>query len=391
MDMGISKISIPSLICDHFPNLRELSLTGNSLSDIPQLPPSVEILSVCLNSFIEFPKKVPESLLHLGLAYNKLQTLPVESASSFSSLLSLDVSYNEISDLRAFTSSVKLCPCLKQLSLMHNPVCLLSGYRPYVVSTLPNLIVLDEHHIDATEQAASSASALGDIVVKSEVEMVEWEAHQEGEQFAMPLATRTLFFIQQKFGSMNTKSEPLTNIFPCWVIGSRTPLSMSPSPGLANQLRSGIEFELWLAEYEDDIPLQGHKASQSQASMARSTSKKRPQLAQSAPHFNSSRKEKDRPKLASDQQEGTESTGSARSTVAQIPPVQARLSEIIQNFLGTGKSSATYTCLAKTSANLSALFDQDKLTFEIPFVLCQTENQPLVKAPILRGSVTVQV
>ena len=139
--------------------------------------------------------------------------------------------------------------------------------------------------------------------------MVEWEAHQEGEQFAMPLATRyfsltlhltmnrTLFFIQQKFGSMNTKSEPLTNIFPCWVIGSRTPLSMSPSPGLANQLRSGIEFELWLAEYEDDIPLQGHKASQSQASMARSTSKKRPQLAQSAPHFNSSRKEKDRPKV----------------------------------------------------------------------------------------------
>ena len=46
----------------------------------------------------------------------------------------------------------------------HNPVCLLSGYRPYVVSTLPNLIVLDEHHIDATEQAASSASALGGML-----------------------------------------------------------------------------------------------------------------------------------------------------------------------------------------------------------------------------------
>lgn len=139
--------AVPPSIAKHLPALEQLVLAANSLT-------SADALFSC------------QQLVHVGLAYNHLSTLvstgtdasrpsrqssssstaaadPSKTALSSSSIMCLDLSHNDISNLPLILAQLQQLPKLRALRLQGNPVALLPHYKPAILQQLPQLVYLD--------------------------------------------------------------------------------------------------------------------------------------------------------------------------------------------------------------------------------------------------------
>ncbi|KAL5035344.1 hypothetical protein BDV3_005292 [Batrachochytrium dendrobatidis] len=200
MDASLSKF-----IC-----LEELSLTGNLISTVQNIPESVKVLHLNANKLDQFPKVSHlKNLLHLGISYNtistvshppstkqvqsitsakpKLMTSRIQTLKGLTSptlhaqsiqpskaltmllkmdtvfpltIVSLDLAWNNLCNLEETVNHLKVLPLLKILSLQGNPLCMVSAYPKYVTCNIPNLAYLDEKEVPKSALSQSKTIVL---------------------------------------------------------------------------------------------------------------------------------------------------------------------------------------------------------------------------------------
>nr|XP_002125292.2 leucine-rich repeat-containing protein 43-like [Ciona intestinalis] len=140
-------------------NLEDLTLSVNLLRKVPSdnLPPNLKVLELCTNCLTSITSlcKNPPPLLHLGLSYNQLHSVDEYkyfTVEYWPSLMSLDLSYNNLNQLVELVDRLASLPNLRNLILQGNPMSLIPGYRGHVVDALKELVVFDDVHISADEK-----------------------------------------------------------------------------------------------------------------------------------------------------------------------------------------------------------------------------------------------
>nr|XP_039249055.1 leucine-rich repeat-containing protein 43-like [Styela clava] len=140
-------------------NLEELTLSVNKLEKIlsDRLPPKIKVLELCYNKLqtVSSICKHPPALLHLGLSYNLLastQEYKYFTAEFWPSLMSLDLSYNNLIELVELVEKLSTLPKLQNLVLLGNPLSLIPGYRGHVIDAIRNLMIFDDTHVSADEK-----------------------------------------------------------------------------------------------------------------------------------------------------------------------------------------------------------------------------------------------
>lgn len=157
--LNLSQLNIVSFDggASRFPNLTDVDVSRNGISAIDFLPPNLKFLKIYNNKVREVTcAKQPNlpSLAFLGAGHNALSDGSISQlVQRFRGLLSLDVSYNDLTSLRQFLSSVSSLSRLKHLCAAGNPFCLLPHYRLIVIKNLSTLQLLDEQVITEAEVA----------------------------------------------------------------------------------------------------------------------------------------------------------------------------------------------------------------------------------------------
>eukprot|EP00002_Diphylleia_rotans_P010030 TRINITY_DN2041_c0_g2_i1.p1 TRINITY_DN2041_c0_g2~~TRINITY_DN2041_c0_g2_i1.p1 ORF type:complete len:476 (-),score=91.90 TRINITY_DN2041_c0_g2_i1:733-2160(-) len=147
-------------------NLTELCLNVNCLKfiDANHLPVSLEILNAYGNEITQVPdaSSLPK-LVHLGLGFNRIQSISPSIGERLSTLLSLDLSYNELDDIQATLDAISSIMRLRHLALIGNPFSFAPEYRGFVVDSLPWILVLDDIPISEKEREKVSGDRNKDI------------------------------------------------------------------------------------------------------------------------------------------------------------------------------------------------------------------------------------
>ncbi|NWH70232.1 LRC43 protein, partial [Piaya cayana] len=140
--------------------LEELILSANHISRITSanLPRTLKILELCCNAVTDLQDlcaQPPPELQHLGLGYNRLCG-PLQdkylTSDFWPNLVSLDLSFNNFTDLLGLVSQLSSLQKLRILVLQGNPLALIPAYRGFLVDSLPKLSVLDDIHIGPDER-----------------------------------------------------------------------------------------------------------------------------------------------------------------------------------------------------------------------------------------------
>jgi len=140
-----------------FSNLSELILSANYIEEVnaAALPSKLKVLELCGNRLtsVESLSLHGPPLQHLGLGYNLIKSVSdfVEPM-SWECLLSLDLSFNRVDNLKETSAILSFLPKLRNLLLQGNPVFLFAGYRGYVIDTIKTLSILDDVKITADER-----------------------------------------------------------------------------------------------------------------------------------------------------------------------------------------------------------------------------------------------
>ncbi|XP_077604052.1 leucine-rich repeat-containing protein 43 isoform X2 [Crocuta crocuta] len=143
-----------------FINLEELVLSANQIKEInaANLPPTLKVLELYGNKISSMEclcSPPPPRLQHLGLGHNKLQG-PLESlyvtSDHWPNLISLDLSFNDLTDLQGMTASLSALQRLRLLVLQGNPLALLPYYRGFTIDSLARLCVLDDITVSPSEK-----------------------------------------------------------------------------------------------------------------------------------------------------------------------------------------------------------------------------------------------
>lgn len=153
-DKGISEVDEQLL---KFSNLEYLTLSTNYIKNVNSKNLPRKLLSLELNSNLVselFSLCVdPPALVHLGLGNNCLTYVDdYLSGDHWPALLSLDLSYNNLTDLPETLRKLKTLPNLRNIILMGNPLMLTAGYRGFVVDNLKTIDLLDDLRIEADER-----------------------------------------------------------------------------------------------------------------------------------------------------------------------------------------------------------------------------------------------
>mmetsp|Transcript_12366 Transcript_12366/g.26720 ORF Transcript_12366/g.26720 Transcript_12366/m.26720 type:complete len:523 (+) Transcript_12366:37-1605(+) len=160
--LDLSENPLKQITNSCFPRgLQELSLTGCELKSLPSCLAELTGLQriFCGSNRIQDVDvvfKLP-SLQHAGLSYNCIQSLP-KSLLLSCQLLSIDLSHNNLCDLTATMSQLKVLPALANLSLQGNPMCLLPSYQGTVRSSFPKLMYLEGMKLDSLGAGSRPAS-----------------------------------------------------------------------------------------------------------------------------------------------------------------------------------------------------------------------------------------
>uniref|UniRef100_A0A8C9KFE6 Leucine rich repeat containing 43 n=1 Tax=Panthera tigris altaica TaxID=74533 RepID=A0A8C9KFE6_PANTA len=143
-----------------FLNLEELVLSANQIQEIEavNLPPTLKVLELYGNEIRSMEclcAAPPPRLQHLGLGHNKLLG-PLESlyvtSNHWPNLVSLDLSFNDLTDLQGMMASLGTLSRLRLLVLQGNPLALLPYYRGFTIDSLSQLCVLDDITVSPSEK-----------------------------------------------------------------------------------------------------------------------------------------------------------------------------------------------------------------------------------------------
>ncbi|NWU91071.1 LRC43 protein, partial [Upupa epops] len=163
-----------------FQQLEELILSTNQISRITSanLPRTLKVLELCCNAVADLQDlctQPPPELQHLGLGYNKLCG-PLQNkyltADFWPNLVSLDLSFNNLTDLVGLISQLSSLQKLRILVLQGNPLALIPTYRGFVVDSLPKLSVLDDTYIGPDERDQSHGLSRQSELLRSEARVV---------------------------------------------------------------------------------------------------------------------------------------------------------------------------------------------------------------------------
>ncbi|CAK7314080.1 Leucine-rich repeat-containing protein 43 [Vulpes lagopus] len=143
-----------------FLKLEELVLSANQIKEVDaiNLPPTLKVLELYGNKITSMEclcAHPPPRLQHLGLGHNKLLG-PLESlyvtADHWPNLVSLDLSFNDLTDLQGMIASLSTLQHLRLLVLQGNPLGLVPYYRGFTIDSLPRLCVLDDITVSPSEK-----------------------------------------------------------------------------------------------------------------------------------------------------------------------------------------------------------------------------------------------
>ncbi|XP_058388251.1 leucine-rich repeat-containing protein 43 [Diceros bicornis minor] len=143
-----------------FTKLEELVLSANRIKEIDavNLPPTLKVLELYGNEVTSVEclcARPPPGLQHLGLGHNKLLG-PLESlhvtADHWPNLVSLDLGFNNLTDLQSMIASLSTLQHLRLLVLQGNPLALVPYYRGLTIDSLSRLCVLDDITVSPSEK-----------------------------------------------------------------------------------------------------------------------------------------------------------------------------------------------------------------------------------------------
>ncbi|ELK26323.1 Leucine-rich repeat-containing protein 43 [Myotis davidii] len=143
-----------------FPKLEELVLSANQIKEIDafNLPPTLKVLELYGNIITSMKclcAHPPPGLQHLGLGHNKLlgplQSMYITSQ-HWPNLVSLDLGFNDLTDLQGMVASLSTLQRLRLLILQGNPLALVPYYRGFTVDSLAQLCVLDDITVSSSEK-----------------------------------------------------------------------------------------------------------------------------------------------------------------------------------------------------------------------------------------------
>ncbi|KAF1566477.1 UNVERIFIED_CONTAM: Leucine-rich repeat-containing protein 43, partial [Eudyptes robustus] len=160
--------------------LEELILSANQISSITSanLPRTLKVLELCCNAVADLQDlctQPPPELQHLGLGYNRLCGPSQDkylTADFWPNLVSLDLSFNNFTDLLGLVSQLSSLQKLRILVLQGNPLVLIPTYRGFVVDSLPKLSILDDIHIGPDERHQFHGLARQPELIRSEARVV---------------------------------------------------------------------------------------------------------------------------------------------------------------------------------------------------------------------------
>ncbi|XP_050762908.1 leucine-rich repeat-containing protein 43 [Gymnogyps californianus] len=160
--------------------LEELILSANQISRITSanLPRTLKVLELCCNAVADLQDlcaQPPPELQHLGLGYNKLCSPSQDkylTAAFWPNLVSLDLSFNNFTDLLGLVSQLSGLQKLRVLVLQGNPLALIPTYRGFLVDSLPKLSILDDIHIGPDERHQFHGLARQPELIRSEARVV---------------------------------------------------------------------------------------------------------------------------------------------------------------------------------------------------------------------------
>ncbi|KAL1768412.1 leucine-rich repeat-containing protein 43 isoform X1 [Sigmodon hispidus] len=157
VDKGVTLVDKDIL---KFLNLEELILSANKIEEInaDHLPQTLKVLELYGNLITSIEclcSPAPPNLQHLGLGHNKLmgplQSLHVTS-SNWPKLVSLDLGFNDLTDLQSMILGLCTLQLLRLLVLQGNPLALVPYYRGFTVDSLARLCVLDDITVSPSEK-----------------------------------------------------------------------------------------------------------------------------------------------------------------------------------------------------------------------------------------------
>ncbi|XP_047284617.1 leucine-rich repeat-containing protein 43 isoform X5 [Homo sapiens] len=217
-----------------FLKLEELVLSANRIKEVDatNLPPTLKVLELYGNEISSMEclcAHPPAGLQHLGLGHNKLLG-PLESlyvtANHWPNLVSLDLGFNDLTDLQSMVTSLRTLRHLRLLVLQGNPLALVPYYRGLTIDSLAQLCVLDditvspnEKHLfrglslngDLLAQEAQFVVTIGNIRGVLDTSVLDPEPRPEG-----PFITYNYYvtydFVKDEEGEMNESAGVLAEI-----------------------------------------------------------------------------------------------------------------------------------------------------------------------------------
>jgi predicted transport protein len=156
-------------------SLEELCVTGNKITEISNLPNSIKNLNAYGNSIATIELgKAHSSIQCIGVGYNRISDISFVNCTP--NLLSLDLSYNDITDLKSTILAIRQIRTIKVLSLHGNSICLLPQYRTAILANIQTLISLDDKSISIEEKKAAPTLFAGfdrdDLTIKISVHTI---------------------------------------------------------------------------------------------------------------------------------------------------------------------------------------------------------------------------
>ncbi|XP_038007911.1 leucine-rich repeat-containing protein 43 isoform X2 [Motacilla alba alba] len=177
LDQGVEEVDEGVL---QFQQLEELVLSANHISRVTSahLPRTLKLLELCYNAVGDLQDlcaRPPPQLQHLGLGYNRLCGPSQEkhlTVDFWPNLVSLDLSFNSLTDLLGLVSQLSTLQSLRILVLQGNPLALIPTYRGFLVDSLPKLSILDDIYIWPEERQQFHGLARQPELIRSEARVV---------------------------------------------------------------------------------------------------------------------------------------------------------------------------------------------------------------------------
>ncbi|XP_057381919.1 leucine-rich repeat-containing protein 43 [Balaenoptera acutorostrata] len=171
-----------------FVKLEELVLSANQIKEIDttNLPPTLKVLELYGNKMTSMEclcTRLPPRLQHLGLGHNKLLG-PLESlyvtSDYWPNLVSLDLSFNDLTDLQGTVAGLRTLRHLRLLVLQGNPLALVPCYRGFVIDSLSGLCVLDDITVASSEKHLFRGLSHSGDLLAHEARLVVTVGHVRG-------------------------------------------------------------------------------------------------------------------------------------------------------------------------------------------------------------------